>query len=331
MSAVQYIDTKQPFLFENGKSIDTLRIAYHTYGKLNAERNNVIWVFHATTANSDVMSWWPGLFGETCLYNPSEYFIVCANTIGSPYGSSMPKNLEFPQFTIRDVVKAHNELAKFLGITRIHTAIGGSFGGSQAMEFVLAFKGHVERLVVLACAARETAWGIAIHEAQRLALQADATFGTCNGGKNGLKAARAIGMLTYRTHRAFVETQTDEMDKVDDFKAASYIQYQGQKLVNRFDALSYYYLCSCLDTHNLGRNRGGVKRALHAITCPTLAIGIDSDQLLPVYLQKDIAKHVQHGEYVEITSDYGHDGFLIETKQISEVIQAFYNNEKSRS
>ena len=204
--------------------------------------------------------------------------------------------------------------------------MGGSFGGSQALEFAYAFKGNIEQMTLIACAARESAWGIAIHQAQRLAIEADPTFGVEDGGEKGLGAARAIGLLSYRTGDAFVATQTDMDDRLTDHRAASYIDYQAEKLVNRFDAIPYYYLINCLDTHNLGRDRGGVAQALSQIKTRSLILGIDTDQLLPTYLQKEIAEGLPNGKYLEIQSGYGHDGFLIETKQIATNILDFIQN-----
>ncbi len=314
------------FLLESGESIQNLELTYHTIGELNEAQDNVIWVFHALTANSNVYDWWTGLFGEGNLFNPEKHFIICVNTIGSPYGSTAPQNLDFPFFTVRDVVNAQLLLAKHLQINQVHLLMGGSFGGSQALEFAYAFQGQIQQMALIACAARESAWGIAIHQAQRLALQADPTFGSENGGAKGLGAARAIGLLSYRTGDAFVATQTDEEDKLTDHRAASYIDYQAEKLVNRFNAIAYYYLINCLDTHNLGRDRGGVDQALSEINIPSLILGIDSDQLLPTYLQKEIANGLPRGKYVEVQSDYGHDGFLIETKQIAANILDFTQN-----
>ncbi len=313
----------QPFVLESGATLPGLQIAYHTYGQLNAEITNVVWAFHALTANSEVMDWWPGLFGEDAFFNPKDNFIICANVIGSPYGSTAPQNPDFPVFTVRDVVKAHLLLAEALAISNIKVVIGGSFGGSQALEFAYSFPGKIENMVLVASAALESAWGIAIHEAQRLALQADASFGQPGGGGQGLQAARAIGMLTYRTADAFMATQTDADERMDDFKAASYIRYQGEKLVRRFNALSYYYLSKCLDSHNIGRGRGGLEQALQAIDTRTLVIGIDTDQLLPTRLQKFMARHLPNATYKEINSAYGHDGFLIETEKLSRLIRKF--------
>jgi homoserine O-acetyltransferase len=313
----------RPFTLESGEIFDDLQITYATYGTLNAGITNVVWVFHALTANAEVMKWWPGLFGEDDFFNPTDNYIICANVIGSPYGSSCPEDLTFPQFTVRDVVKAQFLLAEALGINHIKVLIGGSFGGSQALEFAYAFQGKIENVILIASAAAESAWGIAIHEAQRLALKADKTFGKVGGGVEGLKAARAIGMLTYRTSASFIDSQTDDDGRVDDFRAASYIRYQADKFKRRFNALSYYYLSKCLDSHNLGRDRGGIRSALSLIDTRALVIGIDSDQLLPTHLQKHMVANLPKAIYKEVHSVFGHDGFLIETDKISKIISKF--------
>ena len=324
MSDVKIYHHPEVFLLDSGKQIENLKISYHTYGKVNAEKSNIIWVFHSISANSDVLDWWAGLFGSSCLYDPKEYFIICANTIGSPYGSSRPVDLEFPQFTVRDVVRAHLLLTKELKIGTIHTAIGGSFGGAQALEFAHSFWGVIDHLILVASSSRESAWGIAIHESQRLALTSDPSFGAPEGGESGMKAARSMAMLTYRTSDAFISQQTDGDEKLDDFMVSSYIQYQGEKFVKRFNALSYYYLTKCLDSHNIGRSRGGEANVLRVMDVPTLVIGIDSDVLIPTRFQKFIAENMPKGSYQEIHSDFGHDGFLIETQKITQKISDFY-------
>lgn len=323
MSVFQEHIVKEGFRLESGKEIESLKIVYSTFGELNEEKDNVVWVFHALTANSNVFGWWKGLFGQDCLFNAEDYFIVCANVIGSSYGSSHPEDLTFPQFTVRDVVKAHLVLAEQLEISKIHCAIGGSFGGNQALEFAYSFQGELEHLILIASCAKESAWGIAVHETQRLALKADPTFGKPNGGKEGLKAARGIGMLTYRTAEAFNETQTDLEEKTDGYRAASYIQYQGDKFTQRFDAVDYYYLTKCLDSHNIGRDRGRVEIALASLETKTLIIGISTDQLIPVDQQQFMAQHIKGAIYEEIHSDFGHDGFLIETQQLTTKIKTF--------
>jgi homoserine O-acetyltransferase len=321
--SIEIFKVDQPFKLESGQQLDSLKIAYSTYGTLNTEITNVVLVFHALTANSDVMSWWQGLFGEEDFFNPKDNFIICANVLGSPYGSSSPDGLDFPEFTVRDVVNAQLLLLEELGIGNIKVLIGGSFGGSQALEFAYSFQGKIENMILIASAASESAWGIAIHESQRLALKADNTFGEAGGGRVGLIAARAIGMLTYRTSGSFIESQSDDDGRVSDFKAASYIRYQANKLEQRFNALSYYYLSQCMDSHNIGRDREGIRNALSLIETRTLVIGIDSDQLLPTHLQKFMVANLPNATYSEIKSSFGHDGFLIETEKLSKVIRKF--------
>jgi len=215
------IDLNKKFILESGESIENLKIAYSTFGKLNKEKDNIIWVCHAISGDTDVLNWWSGLFGEDKLFNPEEHFIICASSLGSPYGSTKPQNSEFPIFTVRDQAQVYIHLANELGITKIHTLIGGSFGGYQALEFAYTFSNHIEHLILLATSARESAWGIAIHEAQRLALKADPTFGRSNEGLTGLKAARALAMLTYRTSYQLIKDQTDVGQQVDGFKCWS--------------------------------------------------------------------------------------------------------------
>jgi len=311
------------FVLESGAILPELKIAYQTFGNLNANKSNVVWAFHALSANANVLEWWPGLFGKNDYFNPSAHFIICANVLGSPYGSSVPTDLNFPLFTLRDVVKAHFILADFLNINKIYVAIGGSFGGNQALEFAYDFRGKIDNLILMVSTAQESPWGIAIHEAQRLALKADASFGKIDGGKNGIKAARAIAMLTYRTQKSYKITQTDSEVKTDNFKAASYIKYQGDKFEKRFNALSYYYLSKCLDSHNVGRGRGGVEKVLASLTQKCLLIGIDSDILIEPHQQKFMANYMPNAIYKEIHSDFGHDGFLIETESLSKLISDF--------
>ena len=324
---------RQPLKLENGQTLHTLDVVYHTYGTINADKSNVVWFCHALTANSDVADWWDSLVGEGKTYDPAKHFIVCANIIGSCYGSSGPLSINpetqkpffssFPQVTIRDMVQAHIILRKHLGIEKINTIIGGSMGGYQVIEWALTEPSIFENMVLVATGAQESAWGIAIHTAQRLAIETDLTWKEHNqtAGANGLKAARAIGMLTYRNYDAFVKTQTDDEHKLDNFKASSYINYQGEKLVKRFNAYSYWILTKSMDSHNIARNRGKLEDVLKSIKIKTTIIGISSDHLCPVNEQKIMAQNIQNSKFIEIDSPYGHDGFLIEGKLIGDAIE----------
>ena len=314
----------QPFTLESGISLPKLKIAYHYYGEYTPGKK-VAWVCHALTANSDVAEWWKGLVGEGSIINPNDYFIVCANIIGSCYGSTQTD--QFPMITIRDMVKANILLRQHLGIESIDLILGGSMGGYQALEWAIMEPTVIQKMFLIATTAAESAWAIAIHTAQRLAIEADPTWKETkpNAGAKGLKAARAIGILTYRNYDIFKEKQTDaDAEKIDDLKAASYINYQGDKLVNRFNAYSYWLLTKSMDSHHIARGRGGdLKATLSSIQTPTLVIGINSDILCPLTEQKFMEAHMPNASLVAIDSMYGHDGFIIETAQITTHLKAW--------
>ena len=314
----------QPFTLESGISLPKLKIAYHYYGEYTPGKK-VAWVCHALTANSDVAEWWKGLVGEGSIINPNDYFIVCANIIGSCYGSTQTD--QFPMITIRDMVKANILLRQHLGIESIDLLLGGSMGGYQALEWAIMEPTVIQKMFLIATTAAESAWAIAIHTAQRLAIEADTTWKDSkpNAGAKGLKAARAIGILTYRNYDIFKEKQTDaDAEKIDDLKAASYINYQGDKLVNRFNAYSYWLLTKSMDSHHIARGRGGdLKATLSSIQTPTLIIGINSDILCPLTEQKFMEAHMPNASLVAIDSMYGHDGFIIETAQITTHLKAW--------
>ncbi|MGI4749870.1 MAG: homoserine O-acetyltransferase family protein [Janthinobacterium lividum] len=324
------------FKLESGKFLPGLEIAYHTFGELNLQKNNVIWVCHALTANSDVLDWWPGLFGEKALFNPNEYFIICANILGSAYGTTNPLSinpktdepfyLSFPEITIRDMVKAHQLLANQLNIERIELLIGGSLGGQQAVEWAIDEPERMKQLIILATNARHSPWGIAFNESQRLCISADPTFYKSQpyGGNIGLKAARSLALLSYRNYQTYCATQSEnDVQKKDSFNASSYQNYQGQKLVNRFNSYSYWYLTKVMDSHNVARNRISIESALSRIKARTLVIAIASDILFPPEEQKLLSQHIEDSVFAKVQSLFGHDGFLIETDALSKIIQTF--------
>ena len=329
-----YTDT---FSLESGGTLPGFQLHYTTCGTLNPARDNVVWVCHALTANAQVLDWWTGLFGPGNLYNPREHFIICANMLGSCYGSTGPLSEnpltdqpfyhDFPALTNRDIVRGFDALRQYLGITRIHTLIGGSMGGQQALEWTIMQPNLVQNLIQVASNAQHSPWGIAFNESQRMAIQHDTTWAqnSPTAGLNGLRTARSIALLSYRHYRTYAQTQQEPMaDKTDDFRASSYQRYQGDKLARRFNAFTYWILSKAMDSHHVGRGRGRIEEVLLSITTRCLFVGVDTDLLFPLAEQELLARHVPHARYAAISSDYGHDGFLIEVEKLTQTIRHFY-------
>jgi len=220
---------------------------------------------------------WDGLIGEGLLFDPKNYFIVCANVLGSCYGSTCsssnnplsgrPYHKDFPLITVRDMVNAHRLLKAHLGIEKIHIGIGGSLGGQQLMEWAVMEPTIFDVIIPIATNAKHSPWGIAFNESQRMTLEADPTLYEHHpeAGKAGLAAARSIAMLSYRNYTTYDLSQQDKESKLEDYRASSYQRYQGLKLVKRFEPLAYLSLSKSMDSHDIGRGRGGLKLALASI------------------------------------------------------------------
>ena len=334
------------FTLESGVTLPGYHLAYTTHGKLNAEKTNVIWIFHALTANSNPLEWWPGLVGDRKFFDPAKYFIICVNKPGSPYGSISPLSIDsqtnqpyyhdFPLFTIRDMVKAYQQLKDHLGLKKIFVALGGSTGGMQLLEWAIEEPELFEHIVPIATNALLSPWAIAFNASQRMAIEADST---CverrpDAGQKGLAAARSIALLSYRHYNGYDITQGRDKAFValtNDVNYASdnYQRYQGLKLVNRFNALCYYRLSQSMDSHDVGRKRGGVENALQKITAKTLVIGIQSDVLYPIAEQEYLQKTIPGAELLNIGSDFGHDGFLLEYEKIETALKKFIADRSS--
>ena len=286
----------QPFPLENGQILPDIRIGYHTYGNLNAAGDNVVWICHALNCQFGCNPLVAGHGGGTpvcgsgktfyCMCQYHRFLLWQFWSAQRKSGNGQKLLQQFPQITIRDMVKAHILLRKYLGIKQIKLLMGGSMGGYQALEWCLMEPAIIQDLFLIATSAAESAWGIAVHTSQRLSIEADATWMDQkeDAGAMGLRAARGIGILTYRNYAIMKEKQSDpDMNKLDNYRASSYISYQGNKLSRRFNAYSYWLLTKAMDSHNISRNRGGdLKKVLASITQRTLIVGITSDILCPL-------------------------------------------------
>lgn len=336
---MQIYDHPHSFRLESGVQLPQLRIAYNTYGTLNENGDNVVWVCHALTANSDVAGWWPHSVERGRFLDPEKWFVVCANFIGSPYGTTAPLHVnpltckpyygDFPRYTIRDMVNAHRILADHLGIDRIHTLIGCSVGGFQAIEWAVMEPERFDRLSLMATDAVATPWTIAIDETQRMCIEADRTFGEPrnDAGAAGLAAARAIGLLSYRGPSGYNLTQRDVEEYPAPRRAVTYQRYQGDKLVKRFDAYSYHAILDAFDSHDVGRGRGGLEAAVAEIRAKTLVIGLTTDIVFPPDDMRALAAKIPGSVYAEIQSPFGHDGFLVEHEQLNALMIPFMASE----
>lgn len=323
-----------PFKLESGEILPSLRIAYHTYGTLSAGKDNAVWVCHALTANSDVADWWPHTVEDGRFLDPKKWFVVCANIIGSCYGSTGPLSIDdstgqpyyatFPKITIRDMVNAHIILADALGLNEINTLVGSSVGGFQALEWAVMQPERFRRLILIATAAKASPWSIALDETQRMAILADSTYGapSPDAGMAGLATARAIGLLSYRGPWGYNATQQDPAtDSIPTtHRACTYQQYQGEKLCRRYNAYSYMTILDAFDTHDVGRGRGGVENALARIKAETTVVGITTDIIFLPEEMRQLTGMIPGAEYHEIQSEFGHDGFLVEHQQLNSIL-----------
>lgn len=336
MNPVEIFHYREPFRLESGIELPGYHLAYQTWGTLNQERNNVVWIFHALTGNSNPADWWPGLVGEGKLFNPQKYFLICVNMPGSCYGSIGPLSVnpatgqpwwhDFPVFTTRDMIRAYQPLRKALGIEKIFIGIGGSMGGQQLLEWAIEEPALFENIIPIATNAVHSPWGIAFNSSQRMAIEADVTWKEKHAlaGIEGMKVARSVALLSYRHYESYEKTQTDTAtDKLSSFKAESYQRYQGEKLAKRFNAFSYYMLTQSMDAHNVGRGRSSVAEALESIEANALVISITTDILFPVAEQEFIAHHIPDAAFHAIYSPYGHDGFLLEFDAIEKIVRQF--------
>ncbi len=323
---------------ELGGTLKGVRVAYRSWGQLDAAGENAVVVCHALTGSADVDRWWTRMFGPGQALDPEKDFVLCANILGSCYGTTGPTSIDpdsgrpylgaFPAVTIRDMVRLQAELAKALGVRRIRMVIGGSLGGMQTLEWGLMYPDLVDAIVPIANSARHSAWAIGLSESQRQAIYADprwreGLYDTADPPAAGLAAARMMAMCTYRSLGSFEERFARRSQKADLFAIESYLRYQGSQLVDRFDTASYVTLTKAMDTHDVARGRGDYEEVLRGLKLPALVVSIDSDVLYPPSEQATIARHLPHARLVTLSSPHGHDAFLIEVEQLSAMVAEF--------
>ena len=317
---------------EAGGQLKDAHIVFHTSA---CRTGRVIWICHALTANSDPEDWWPEMVGPGKTIDTETNRVVCVNMLGSAYGSEGPARvnpdtgkpwlLDFPKVTVRDTVSALIAVRKHLGIKKIDLLIGASNGGFHAIEWAVTEPELFRRCLFLCTSPRISPYMGATIEAQRMALEADPSFreaASPDGGAAGLRCARAQALISYRSFRGYGLTQAEEdPDTLFAGRVASYERYQGEKLLRRgFDAYSYYALCNGMDSHNAGRGRGGVKKALGRIRADVTVVAIDTDALFPPEEGREWTAWIPGATFIEISSQFGHDGFLLETAKLSAII-----------
>ena len=324
---------------ENGEVLPDVSIAYQSWGELNADRDNAILVNHALTGWSDVPGWWPSMVGPGLPFDTDKFFVVCPNVIGGCQGSTGPSSLapdgkrygsRFPTLTIRDMVQAEVAFTNLLGIKKYRLSVGPSLGGMRSLEWAIQYPDRVGAICTIGSSAVATGDQIGTASIQIRAIKADPHFyggdyyDKKEGPIEGMGIARRIAHLTYRTEaemdvRFGRELQGDDTGR---YAVESYLDHQASKLAGRFDANTYIALTEAMNSHDIGRDRGGVQAALASITVPVIVVSIDTDRLFPPRLQAEIADLVPNAHaLVSISSPFGHDGFLVEVEAVGDVIR----------
>ncbi|WP_425147109.1 homoserine O-acetyltransferase family protein [Deinococcus sp.] len=296
-----------PLLLDCGRPLSSVRVAYHAYGVPSPE---AVLVTHALTGTSALHEWWPALFGPERALDPQRSYIVCSNVLGGCAGTAGPAELEGAPLTLRDMVAVQRELLRVLGVRRV-TVIGGSMGGMQVYEWLRSYPDLVERAVIVGAPARHSPWAVGLNTAQRNAIR------LAPGGE-GLKVARQIAMLSYRSPASFEQTQAGESRRTPGTPAiASYLAYQGEKLAERFCEESYCTLTEAMDSFALSDDD------LRAIRPPVLAVGISSDVLYPSAEVRAQAALLPNAQYWELESIHGHDAFLMDAATLETRVRDF--------
>lgn len=345
---------------ESGRRLGPITLSYETYGELNKDKSNAVLICHALSGDAHAafgkkdkpehLGWWDSLIGPGKAIDTDRYFVICSNTIGSCYGSTGPASLNpatgkpygltFPVITIGDMVNAQKGLIDFLGIDRLLAVVGGSMGGMQALEWAISYPARVKSCITVATAPYLSGQALAFNAVGREALMADANWQEGHYDKGhlphkGLAIARMIGHITYRSDQSMAgrfgrklqQKQDYEYDFKTDFQIESYLKYQGDKFVNRFDPNSYLYLAKAMSYFDLEKKYGSLEKAFGRTEARFLILSLTSDWLYPAEMSKQMVKVLMKLNkpvtYGEIDSPHGHDGFLIDNPQMNDIIRFF--------
>ncbi len=326
------------FALENGEELHDVEIAFRTWGDPANAAERAILICHALTGSADVEAWWPNIIGAGKTFDPANDYIVCANILGSCYGTTGPVSFkpgtqiryraDFPRVSVRDMVELQRRLLDELEIERIELVTGPSLGGMQALEWAAMYPERVGSVVPIGVGGQHSAWCIGVSEAQRAAIAADPNW---NDGyysdaappEQGLAAARMMAVCTYRSWESFDQRFGRVRQNGSQYQVQSYLRHQGTKINQRFDANTYVTLTHAMHTHDLARERGDFEDVLRSITQPALVVSVSSDALYPPAEQRYLADFLPNARYEILDCPHGHDGFLIETDTLGAMIAEF--------
>jgi homoserine O-acetyltransferase len=354
----------EPFTFESGRTIPGFTLRYETYGRLNAAGDNAILVCHALSGDHHCagfhslsdrkVGWWNNIIGPGKALDTNRYFVLCCNVLGGCQGSTGPLSIDpetnqpygvnFPIVSIRDMVRAQERWLRAIGVTQLHGVVGGSMGGMQVLEWGITFPNFVRKLLAMATTARESAQAIAFNEVGRQAILQDpdwneGNYAAAEGPRVGLAIARMMAHITYLSDASMARkfgrrtvTSSKESTGAFDvqFEVESYLRYQGKSFTNRFDANSYLYITRALDQFDLAAGPGSLEAAFAPVTASTLVVGFTSDWLFPVDQNRAITTALlragKRASYAELTTDLGHDSFLLESPELYNLVRDFLAN-----
>jgi homoserine O-acetyltransferase len=347
---------------ESGARIEPVDVAYEAYGALNADRTNAILIVHAFSGDAHAAGisqesgrpgWWDNSIGPGKPFDTDKYFVICSNILGGCQGSTGPSSINpatgkpwgmaFPPITVRDIVRLQKMLIDHFGIARLLSVAGGSMGGMQALEWAVSFPDAVRSSIVIASTSRHSAQQIAFDEVGRQAIMADPDW---NGGDyydanppaRGLAVARMVGHITYMSDESMREkfgrrlknSPETGIELLPEFEVESYLRYRGNQFVTRFDANSYIYITKAMDYFDLSNGRGSLGEALEAVNTRFLIISFTSDWLYPSYQSQEIVRTLRRRNhdvaYCELQSNYGHDAFLVDIAEQSDLIRGFLDS-----